>query len=243
MNSHVHEPAVQESWASIPIPSAGAMMSAYLVVPDGPSRGGIVLLQEIFGVNEAMRGKARFFAANGYTVVVPDLFWRLEPRVDLGYGEDDRKRGFALMQKYDQAVGSDDIRIAAKWLRQYSSPKPIAMVGYCLGGRMAVLAGAENQDVSAIISFYGVRLDLCADKLRTLPVPFQFHVGDNDAHVTAEHTAAVRGAVDGKQDAEVFVYPGAQHGFCNRLRTDVFANEAATLAGSRALTLLEKAMG
>jgi len=243
MNNRVRESAVQDSWTSIPIPSASSTMDAYLVVPAAPSRGDIVLLQEIFGVNEAMRDMARAFATEGYTVLAPDLFWRLEPRVDLGYGEDDRKRGFALMQKYDQADGADDIRIAAKWLRQHSSPKPVAMVGYCLGGRMAVLAGAENPDVSAIISFYGVRLDLCADKLRSLPVPFQFHVGDSDAHVTAEHTAAVKNAVSGKPDAEVSVYPGAQHGFCNRLRTDVFAKDAAALAGKRALTLLEKVMG
>jgi len=113
MNNRVRESAVQDSWTSIPIPSASSTMDAYLVVPAAPSRGDIVLLQEIFGVNEAMRDMARAFATEGYTVLAPDLFWRLEPRVDLGYGEDDRKRGFALMQKYDQADGADDIRIAA----------------------------------------------------------------------------------------------------------------------------------
>jgi carboxymethylenebutenolidase len=101
-----------ESWVSIPVgPSAGAM-DAFLVQPEG-ARGAVVLLQEIFGVNEAMRAKARDLAAAGYTVLVPDLFWRLERRVDLGYGESDRQRGFALMQKFDQVLGAADARASS----------------------------------------------------------------------------------------------------------------------------------
>src|SRR3981081_2285670 len=197
MNQHLHASAVQEAWVSIPVPAASAEMSGFVAAPVGRSRGGIVLLQEIFGVNEAMRDKARDFAADGFTVLAPDLFWRLEPRVDLGYGEEDRKRGFGLMQGYDQAAGAEDIKIAAAWLRQHRSSKPVAMMGFCLGGRMAVLAGASNLDISAIISFYGVRLDLCADKIRALNIPFQFHVGDNDAHVPAEHIAAANTCLGG----------------------------------------------
>jgi carboxymethylenebutenolidase len=228
--------SVRDSWVSIPV--AGGQMSGLLAEPSAPANGGIVLLQEIFGVNAAMRDAAHFFAGEGYSVLAPDLFWLLERRVDLGYSDADRQRGFGLMQAYDQTAGTSDIAAAIGWLRAHLSAKAVALVGFCLGGRMAVLAGAGNPDVTAIVSFYGVRLDSCAEKLRALAVPFQLHVGDRDAHVPHEHIDAVRSAVAGKPGAEVFVYEGAQHGFCNRLRKEVFAEEAAALASSRALRLL-----
>jgi carboxymethylenebutenolidase len=215
-------------------------MGAFLVEPAAPARSGIVLLQEIFGVNEAMRDKARAFAAEGYSVLAPDLFWRLEPRVDLGYGEDDRKRGFGFMQKFDQVAGARDIRVATAWLRASLAGKSVTLVGFCLGGRMAVLAGANNPDVTAVVSFYGVRLDLCPDELRAIAAPFQFHVGDRDAHVPASHVAAVQETLADKTNTDVFVYAGAQHGFYNRLRQDVFNAEASEQARARVLALLQK---
>lgn len=238
MNKSAYASSIHESWVSVP--TADGEMSAFLTEPASPPRGGIVLLQEIFGVNEAMRDKARAFAADGYSVLTPDLFWRLEPRVDLGYGEDDRKLGFGLMQKYDQTTGAHDVRAATVWLRTLLAGKPVALVGFCLGGRMAVLAGANNPDVATVVSFYGVRLDLCRDDLHAIAVPFQFHVGDRDAHVPADHVTVVKDTLAGKPNTDVFIYAGAQHGFYNRLRADVFSAEAAEQAGTRVLALLQK---
>lgn len=228
---------IRESWTSIPV--ADGEMSGFLAEPSA-SRGGIVLLQEIFGVNEAMRDAAHSFAAEGYTVLAPDLFWRIDPRIELGYAGEDRKRAFDLMQKYDQAAGANDIMVAVTRLRKHLASKPVVLVGFCLGGRMAVLAGAGNPDVAAIVSFYGVRLDLCVDEIRSITVPFQFHVGDQDAHVPAEHVTAVTDVIAANPIAEVFVYPSAGHGFYNRLRPEVFAADAAALANSRVLPLLQR---
>lgn len=238
MNKSAYASSIHESWVSVP--TADGEMSAFLAEPASPPHGGIVLLQETFGVNEAMRDKARAFAADGYSVLTPDLFWRLEPRVELGYSENDRKRGFGLMQKFDQTAGAHDVRTAIVWLRTLLAGKSVVLVGFCLGGRTAVLAGASNPDVAAIVSFYGVRLDLCPDDLRAVAVPFQFHVGDQDAHVPADHVAAVRDAVTGKTSADIFVYANAQHGFYNRLREDVFNAHAAVQARGRVLALLQK---
>jgi carboxymethylenebutenolidase len=228
---------IDTSWTRIPLRSPGEEIDAFVAAPTGPARGSLVMLQEIFGVNEAMRSKARDFAAAGFAVIVPDLFWRLKRRVDLGYGEDERKEGFALMQKFDQASGTADIRDVIAWLRRRDGRK-VGVIGFCLGGRMAVLAAAGNPDVSAIASFYGVRLDLCPDELRALAAPFQLHVGDHDAHVPGEHVRAVAAIVAGLPSAQVFIYPGAQHGFYNRQRTDVYNAGAAALARSRAYALL-----
>jgi carboxymethylenebutenolidase len=231
---------INMSWTRIPLRSPGEEIDAFVAEPSRPARGSVVMLQEIFGVNEAMRDKARDFASEGFAVIVPDLFWRLKRRVDLGYGEDERKEGFALMQKFDQAAGAADIRDVISWLRRRDDRK-VGLVGFCLGGRMAVLAAAGNPDVSAVASFYGVRLDLCPDQIKALTVPFQFHVGESDAHVPAEHVRAVSTIAADLASAEIFVYPDAQHGFYNRQRTDVYNAEAAALARSRAMALLTRA--
>lgn len=220
-----------ERWAAIPV--EGGEMSGFHVAPEGRAVPGLVMLQEIFGVNPAMQEKARRFALLGYAVLVPDLFWRQQPRVSLGYGADDRKRGFELMQGFDLAHGAADVAASARWLAaQPGSAGRLGVIGFCLGGRLAVTAQQEHR-FDAIASLYGVRIDADPDGLRRLDVPFQFHVGDRDAHVSAESVDAVRKAVDGTPNAQVFVYPGAQHGFFNPLRADVFAPEAATLAERR----------
>lgn len=218
--------APQGSWISVPVKDG--TMDCYRVDPAGTPRGGIVLLQEIFGVNDAMRDKAQSFAADGFTVLLPDLFWRNERQISLGYDDADRRRGFALMQSYDQAAGSTDIRAAVSWLKTSLGGKPVALIGFCLGGRMAVLAGAGHTDTAAVVSLYGVRLDLCGNQLDALTQPFQLHVGSEDAHVPAEHVAAVKQHLAAKTDATIHIYPGAQHGFFNRLRHDVYNPAAAT---------------
>lgn len=215
-------------------------MPAYLVSSQGESKGSIVMLQEIFGVNDAMRQKAQDFAALGYNVLLPDLFWRQKPKLSLGYSEEDRKAGFGYMQKYDQNAGTPDLRDSIAFMRRRDpAQRKVAVVGFCLGGRMAVLVSAGNDDVAAVVSFYGVRLDLCDADLRRLRAPFQFHVGDRDAHIPAEHVESVKQSAQTMKNANVFVYPGAQHGFFNRARSDVFDPDASELGMRRAAFLLE----
>ena len=121
---------MSEKW--VEIEAKGGSMAAFQA---GTGKPGIVMLQEIFGVNAAMQDKARKFAALGYTVLVPDLFPRLEPRVSLGYSEPERKKGFELFGKFDFAAGIQDIATAAKWLER--SHPSVAVMGFCLGGRLA----------------------------------------------------------------------------------------------------------
>lgn len=227
------------SWVSIDIAGESKPMDAYMAMPSGQPRGGIVMLQEIFGVNEAMRQKAHKFADAGFATLVPDLFWRLSPRVDLNYSEDERKQGFALLQQFNQAKGADDTNEAAAWLaNKLGGHAPISIVGFCIGGRIAVLAAAKNPELKSVSSYYGVKLDECADALRSLEMSFQFHVGDQDAHVPAATVDAVRKIVAGKPNAEIFVYPTAQHGFFNSARADVYAADSATTAMDRTIALL-----
>ena len=224
-------------WVDIPV--EGGRMAGYLARPAKPGPG-LVMLQEIFGVNDAMQQKARTFAEAGFTVLVPDLFWRLKPRVSLGYTEEDRKAGFGYMQKFDFASGVRDIAAAARWLEKETSGK-IGVIGFCLGGKLAVAATAAYP-FAALASFYGVKLEADPERLRAVQVPLQIHVGDKDAHVPMDAVEAVKSIVKDKPAAEVFVYPGAQHGFFNAARAEVFSAAAAKEARARAVSMFESAL-
>lgn len=233
--------ARREKWVSISCDRGE--MGGFLALPASRPAAALVVLQEIFGVNEAMRAKARRFADMGYLALVPDLFWRQAPRVELGYSEEDRQRGFAFMQKFDSAAGVRDIAATARWLEAATdSTGRVGVVGFCLGGKLAV-AASRAYPFAAIASLYGVRLDADPVALESLEVPFQFHVGDRDAHISATSVEAVREALQGRSNAEVFVYPGAQHGFYNPVRMDVFDPTAALLAQERIGRMLARALG
>lgn len=222
--------AIRDRWDRVPV--AGGIMDAYLADP-GTAAPGVVMLQEIFGVNAAMQEKARRFAALGYAVLVPDLFWRLEPRVSLGYTEPDRAKGFELMGRFDFAAGLEDVAAAARWLEASDAVKGgIGVLGFCLGGRLAVAATAQY-DFAAVASLYGVKLDADPQRLAAIESPLQVHVGDRDAHVPLESLERIRAALDGRPNASVFVYPGAQHGFFNPVRSEVHDPAAARLAEER----------
>ncbi|HVL34947.1 MAG TPA: dienelactone hydrolase family protein [Burkholderiales bacterium] len=221
-------------WIDVAV--SGGTMAAYRV---GTGAAGLVMLQEIFGVNAAMQEKARRFAAHGYTVLVPDVFWRLEPRVALGYSGADREKAFAFFGRFDLAAGVQDIAAAARHLER-SHPK-LGVIGFCLGGRLAV-ASTAAYPFRCVASLYGVKLEADPERLRAIDVPLQVHVGDRDSHVPQESIQAIRAALQGRANAEVFVYEGAQHGFFNAARPEVHAPQAARQAEERILALFRRAL-
>lgn len=226
---------MSESWVDVPVQGGG--MAAFLV---GEGKAGIVMLKEIFGVNAAMQDKARRFAGLGFTILVPDLFWRLQPRVELGYTDEDRKKGFDLFNRFDFKTGIADIAAAARWLeRKHAS---VGVIGFCLGGKLAVAATAAYP-FKAVASLYGVKLEADKERLRAIEAPLQIHVGDKDAHVPMEAVAQIRETVKDKPNAEVLVYAGAGHGFFNAARREVYSPEAAALAQKRVAEMFGRALG
>jgi carboxymethylenebutenolidase len=189
-----------------------------------------------------MQAKARAFADEGYTVAVPDLFWRMKPRVSLGYQDPDRSAAFGYMQKFDFAAGIRDIAATARWLEESGSLKgKVGVIGFCLGGKLAVAATAAYP-FAAVASFYGVKLEAEPERLAAVQVPLQVHVGDRDAHVPPEAIEAIRKILDGKPNASVHVYPGAQHGFFNAARPEVFAAGPAEQARQRTVQMFASAL-
>ncbi|MGP1397897.1 MAG: dienelactone hydrolase family protein [Inquilinaceae bacterium] len=222
--------------------SDGGKFRAYLAVPakgDGP---GIVLIQEIFGVNAHIRDVADLYAEEGYTVIAPDLFWRLEPGVELGYGDADRGRAMDLYQKLDIDRAVDDITATVKALRQ--RPECVGKVGalgFCLGGKLAYLAAARS-GVDCAVSYYGVGIEAALDEASAISCPLAFHFAEKDKFSPPETIERIRAAFAGRPDVAFYVYPGVDHAF-NAPQRPSYDKPASLMAHSRSLALFRGVMG
>ncbi|MCW5625831.1 MAG: dienelactone hydrolase family protein, partial [Burkholderiales bacterium] len=160
----------QGTWIQIPADDGGSF-KAYLAVPRSGKGPGIVLCQEIFGVNGFIREVADYYAEEGYTVLAPDLFWRIEPGIELGYTEDDWKRAFDLFGRFDTDKGMADITATVKMLRGLPQVAgKVGALGFCLGGRLAYLAAARS-GVDCAVGYYGVTIDQYLDDAKKITVP------------------------------------------------------------------------
>jgi len=213
--------------------------AAYLALPPARRGPGLLLLQEIFGVNEHMRAVADQYALDGFVVLAPDLFWRQAPRVELGYAGEDMTRARALMQAYTAEQAIDDLGVATRTLR--ARPEvgraKVGAVGYCMGGRMAWFAAA-TAGVDAAVPYYGGGIHGQLQHAATVRCPLQFHYAGHDDHIPPEAVQAVRQALPAER-AEVHVYDAAHHGFNCWARGSYHAPSAA-LAHGRTLAFLAR---
>ena len=234
MNPPMNSP-VNTQWIEIAPGYAG-----YLALPPAGTGPGLVLWQEIFGVNEHIRAVAEQYALDGFVVLTPDVFWRQAPRVELGYVGADRERAIALMGGYGAADALADIAAAVAALRARPELKGgVGSFGYCMGGRLAYLAAA-TAEVDAAVAFYGGGIHTQLDRAAAITCPIQFHYAQLDDHIPPTAVDSVRQAFVGKP-AEVHVYPGAMHGFNCWARASYHAGSAA-LAHGRALSFLAQAL-
>ncbi|WP_374627606.1 dienelactone hydrolase family protein [Pandoraea sp.] len=217
---------------------------AYLALPpsgktaDAP---GVVLVQEIFGVNEHIRGVADQYAMDGYVVLAPDIFWRDAPRVELGYSGDDLARAMVLRKSVDVEKAVADIDATAKVLRgKLDAGAKVAAVGYCFGGLLSYLSAARGQ-VDAAVPYYGGGIHNYLGEAANLNVPVQFHYGALDSHITPDIVTSVSEAVKSRPNTEVFVYPHADHGFNCWARAS-YHQPSAALAHGRSLEFLAKTL-
>ncbi len=219
----------------------GGGMTGYLAVPVCGSGPGVVLLQEIFGVNAHMRAVADLYAEEGYVVLAPDLFHAMEQRVELGYDGADLEKAFGFYQRFDPDQSMPDIVAAVLALRaRPECTGKIGAIGFCLGGKLAWLAAARA-GVDAAVSYYGVGIDASLDDLATIKCSVTLHFGETDEFVPEATRAAIAKAVAGKS-VQIFVYPGANHGF-NCPGRPAFDKAASLMAHSRSLTTFREAMG
>jgi carboxymethylenebutenolidase len=215
----------------------GKQFDAYLSLPPTGRGPGLVMVQEIWGVNEHIRAVADQFAMDGYVVLAPDIFWRQEPNVDLMYDEAGTKKAYQLMQNLDGANAVADLRATVAALRKRPElDGKVAVVGYCMGGRLAYHLAASGA-VDTAVCYYGGGIQNHLDLAPSITVPILFHYGALDAHIPASAVAAVKSAFDGRSQAQFYVYEGADHGFSCWGRP-MYNQRASALARGRTLEWL-----
>lgn len=220
--------------------AAGETFSAYEVKPEGQPKAGLVLIQEIFGVNKVMRDLAVDFAGQGYHVLVPDLFWRQEPGVDLtDKTEAEWQKAFALLNGFDQDQGVADLQATISHLRAQGVGK-IGTVGYCLGGRLALMT-ALRTDVDAAVSYYGIMLAPLVPEFEAIKVPLLVHIAELDKYVPPAEREQVLAALAPRTTAAAHVYAGKDHAFA-RVGGEHYSAEAAILANTRTADFLRAAL-
>jgi len=216
---------------------------AYLVQPKEKPVGAVVLIQEIFGVNQSMKDTAAEVAGPGFIVVAPDLFWRIERNVDLtDKSEAEWQKAFALMQKFDQAKGVEDLKATLAAARKLPGCNGRAgTMGYCLGGRLAFMM-AEQSDADVNVSYYGVGLDGLLPELGKVSKPLVVHIADKDEYFPAAARAKVVAATKGNKLVSTYVYPNADHAFA-RVGGIHWHGRSAWIANGRSTEALAAALG
>ncbi|MEX3967797.1 dienelactone hydrolase family protein [Paraburkholderia sp. EG286B] len=228
-------------YIDIPAPEGGAFR-AYLATPASGTGPGIVLCQEIFGVNATMRDVADYYAEEGYTVLVPDLFWRVEPGIELGYTEAGFARAFELYQQYDENQGVEDIGATLAVLRTLPECRGEAgVLGFCLGGKLAWLA-ACRLPVACAVSYYGVGIEKALDEAANIKGRVVLNIAALDRFCPADAQQQITAALGHKENVEVYVYPGVDHAFA-RKGGDHFDKPSAMMAHERAVAAFRKTIG
>ena len=216
----------------------GQSIPAYVATPSGKPRGGIVVIQEIFGVNSHIRSVADGYAADGYLAVAPAIFHRVKPGVDIGYTQEDMSAGMAL-KAASEALPSpgvmQDIQAAIKHASQAGK---VGIVGFCYGGLLTWRAACTLSGLSAAAPYYGGGVTTPDEVARQPKVPVLAHFGDQDHWIPLEGVEAFKKA---HPDVEVHVYH-ANHGF-NCDQRGSYDAPAAKLARERTLAFFRKHVG
>lgn len=212
--------------------SDGHRCAAYVATPAGRPRGGLVVLQEIFGVNSHIRAVADGYAADGYLAVAPATFHRIEPGVELGYSDADMSTGFALKTRMD-GLGAEVLRDIQAAIDHAAQAGRVGIVGYCWGGLLSWRAADQLSGLSAAVPYYGGGL---TSELQRVPkCPVLAHFGDQDHWIPLDGVEALRRA---HPNVQVHVY-AANHGF-NCDQRGSYNAEAARLARERTLDFLAR---
>jgi carboxymethylenebutenolidase len=210
----------------------GHELDAYVARPAGETVGGLVLIQEIFGINKHIRSVVDGYAKDGFLVIAPALFDRTEKNVELEYGGDGGKRAYELMGTLTPETALLDVGAALNWVRAESGQKA-GTVGYCYGGLLAWLS-ATRLDPSAAVGYYAGGIGHFAAEVPKCPV--MLHFGKLDTHIPKEQVDKVAAA---HPDVSIYWYEGAEHGF-NRDVWTSYNPEAAKLARGRSVEFLKR---
>ena len=220
--------------------SDGHELSAYVARSQAPVTGGLVIVQEIFGVNGHIRSVADAYSKEGYVVIAPALFDRIEPEVQLGYRKEDMQRAFELYGRLNAQTALLDVAAAFEHVKSEGSGAGV--LGFCYGGLMAWLSATRGKTMAfepkCAVGYYAGGIGQVAGEQPACPV--MLHFGAQDGHIGADQVSAVR---DAHPEVQVFVYEGAGHAFNRDVDPNSFHPAAAALARQRTLAFLRQNLG
>lgn len=224
----------------ITVETPDGSFQAYVARPDTLPAPAIVVIQEIFGVNLDLRDTCDELAAQGYLAVSPDLFWRLEPGVDMSdQTEAEWKKAFSLYTAFDRDNGVTDIAATMAAARALTGADgKVGVMGFCLGGLMTYLTTARvGADASVV--YYGGSTDKYLDEADQVTTPLMIHLGEQDEYIPQPAQEAIIDALADNPLAHVFTYPGCNHAFARHRGTHYDA-DAAALANGRTADFFER---
>lgn len=231
---------MSKSWISVSNDS-GERFDAYLSLPPTGKGPGLVLIQEIFGVNEHIRAVADQYAADGYTVLAPDIFWRSSPRLELGYDQQGFDRGLALLSEMNIDAAAKDLRVTVTTLRSHAAcTGTVGSVGYCMGGLLSFIAAAEA-GVDTAVCYYGGGIHNNLARASKIKCPVLFHFAEKDAYIPPEAVAAVNKTMGNRKNVRIIVHPGVDHGF-NCWRRPAWNQVTAARARGQSLVHLSETL-
>jgi carboxymethylenebutenolidase len=220
------------SGKSVSIDTSDGAFGGYLAVPATGSGAGIVVIQEIFGVNRFVRAVADSYAARGYLALAPDLFWRIEPGIVLDDRvEAEKNRAFSLFPKFNADLGVKDIEAAINHLRGAEKCASVGAVGYCLGGLLAYLTAARTS-IDASVGYYGVGIEDRLGEASNICKPLMLHIAEKDKFVPAAAQKTILEGLENNPHVTIHSYPEMDHAFA-RVGGEHYDQANAELANSR----------
>ncbi|MBL8549894.1 MAG: dienelactone hydrolase family protein [Hyphomonadaceae bacterium] len=209
---------------------------AYVARPQGKPKAAVVVIQEIFGVNATMQHKSDWLAGEGFLAISPDLFWRLEPGVQLtDKTQEEWGKAFDLMKRFDQGKGVEDIQATIDHVR---STGKVGAIGYCLGGLLAYLTACRT-NADACVGYYGVGIETKLGEAANLANPLMLHIAGKDQFVKPEAQDAIKAGLSSKPSVAIHVYANEDHAF-TREGGAHYAADAARLADGRTVAFLNE---
>jgi carboxymethylenebutenolidase len=221
----------------------GGSFSGYLALPKSGRGPGVVVIQEIFGVNDVMRRITDEVAALGCVALCPDLFWRQEPGIQItDKTEAEWQRAFQLFQGFDQEKGIEDLKATMAALRGHQAcTGKVGSIGFCLGGRLAYLT-ATRTDVDCAVGYYGVGIETLLDEAKNIKKPLMLHIAEKDKFVPPEAQKKVKDALGKNPLVTIHSYPDVDHAFA-RVGGHSYVKAAAEQANARTAAFFKQHLG
>lgn len=217
--------------------------SAFVAMPKHTPAPAVVVLHEIFGVNDDIRQTCAELADKGFIAIAPDLFWRLEQGVDLStYSEAEWQKGFALYKAYDRDAGVRDIAAAVQAARQLEGGSgKVGVMGFCLGGLMAFLTAARHE-VDAAVAYHGGDTDRYLREVPGIEAPLLMHLAEEDEYISKDAQERIKAALEDVPGATVYSYAGCNHAFVRHTGAH-YDGKAAALANQRTWEFFAEHLG